>query len=146
MTSNTENFVKKDHIIVAGVSRSGKKFGNSAVKELRKHGYKISIVHPEAESLEGIPCIRSCKDAGDANAGLLIIISPKNVPDVLNDAKSAGIRNIWLQTGAESPEVLDFAKSAGFEYVYGKCILMYAGNVSGVHKFHRSIMKFFGKL
>jgi uncharacterized protein len=146
MTSNIEYFVKKEHIIVAGVSRSGKKFGNSAVKELLKQGYKVSILHPSADSLEGISCIRSCKDAGDTNAGLLIVLPPKNVPDVLKDAGSAGIKNIWLQPGAESPEVLDLAMSLNFEYVYGKCILMHAGNVTGVHKFHRTILKFFGKL
>lgn len=76
MTSNIENFIGKKHIIVAGVSRSGKKFGNSAVKELQKRGYKISIVHPSAENLEGIPCIRSCKEASDADAGLLIVLPP----------------------------------------------------------------------
>jgi len=146
MTENIANFVNKEHIIVVGVSRTGRKFGNSAVKELQKRGYKISIVHPSAVTLEDIACVRSCKDAGDSNAGLLVVLPPKNVPDILHDAVSAGIKNVWLQQGAESPEVIALAQSLNVEFVSGKCILMYAGNVTGPHKFHRTIMNWFGKL
>ncbi len=146
MDINIENFVKKEHIIVAGVSRSGRKFGNSAVKELQKSGYKVSVTHPEAETLEGIPCLRSCKEAGDRDAGLLVVVPPARVPDVFKDAAEAGIKNIWLQKGAESTEVIALANTYNFEYVNGKCIFMYAGKVSGPHKFHRTIMKWFGKL
>ena len=146
MTENIANFVKKEHIIVAGVSRTGRKFGNSAVKELQKRGYRISIVHPAADTLEALPCIRSCKDAGDANAGLLVVLPSKNVPEILQDAISAGIKNVWLQQGSESPEVIELAKSLNLEFVSGKCVLMHAGNVTGMHKFHRTIMKWFGKL
>jgi predicted CoA-binding protein len=146
MTQNIENFVRKEHIIVAGVSRNGKKFGNSAVKELQKRGYKISVVHPSAVTLEEIPCVRSCAAAGDANAGLLVVLPPKNVPGILHEAVNAGIKNVWLQQGAESPEAITLAQSLDLEFVSGKCILMYAGNVTGAHKFHRTLMKWFGKL
>ncbi len=146
MDTNIENFVKKEHIIVAGVSRSGKKFGNSAVKELQKSGYKVSVIHPEAGTLEGTPCLRSCKDAGNKNAGLLVVVPPAKVPGIFEDAAAAGIKNVWLQKGAESAEVIALANAYSFEYVSGKCILMYAGKVSGPHKFHRTIMKWFGKL
>jgi len=146
MTLYAQHFVDRNHIIIAGVSRKGNKFGNSAVKELQKRGFTISIVHPTANAIDGLQCIRSCKEAGDSNAGLLVVLPPKNVPEVLKDAAAAGIKNVWLQQGAESPESITLAESLGLECVSGKCILMYAEEVEGIHKFHRTILHWFGKM
>ena len=146
MNQSILDFVGNKNIIVAGVSRTGKKFGNAAIKELTTRGYKIHVVHPEAEEVDGYPCTSSLRLVQDKSAGLLIVVPPKNAMSVLMDAATAGIKNVWLQKGAESPEVIALAESLHLNYVAGKCILMYAEPVRSAHKLHRNIMKFFGKL
>ena len=42
-----DNFVGSKRIAVVGMSRSGKKFGNMASKELKTKGYEIFPVHPD---------------------------------------------------------------------------------------------------
>lgn len=146
MNQSILDFIGNKNITVAGVSRSGKKFGNAAVKELTARGYTIHVVHPEAEQVDGYPCTSSLHLVQDKSAGLLVVVPPKNALFVLQDAATIGIKNVWLQKGAESPEVIALAESLHLNYVAGKCILMYAEPVNSVHKFHRNIMKFFGKL
>ena len=51
-----EEFVGCQRIAVVGASRGGKKFGNTAAKELQTRGYQVTIIHPEAQEIDGQPC------------------------------------------------------------------------------------------
>jgi hypothetical protein len=53
------DFVNQRSLAVVGVSRSGRKFGNTAYRELKAKKYRLVPVHPDAETLEGDPCARS---------------------------------------------------------------------------------------
>ena len=49
-----EDFLAQRTLAIAGVSRTDKnKFGNSAYKDLKEKGYKMFIVHPTGEVIEG---------------------------------------------------------------------------------------------
>jgi hypothetical protein len=64
-----EEFIRCRRIAVAGASRSGKKFGNAAAKELQKRGFQIFLVHPEAREIDGQPCypnLAALRDRVDA--------------------------------------------------------------------------------
>ncbi len=77
MEQSIQDFINCKRIAVVGCSSKGRKFGNSAYKELKQRGYQVLPVHP---------------------------------------------------------------------FVFKKCILMYAPPVKSLHKFHRSITNFFGRL
>lgn len=49
-----DNFINSKRIAVVGMSRTGKKFGNMAVNELKNKGYEIFPVHPEAQEIDGM--------------------------------------------------------------------------------------------
>lgn len=146
MDNAINDFIKCKRIVVAGLSRSGKKFGNSAFTELKKRGYDVYAVHPSATEISGVKCYPDLKPLKGMIDGVLISVPPAQTLKVLQDAASIGVKNIWLQSGAESPEVLAAAKNLGLNFVSGKCILMYAPPVKSVHAFHRAFNKFFGKL
>lgn len=146
MDNAIDDFIKCRRIAVAGVSRSGKKFGNTAFSELKKRGYEVYAVNPSAAEISGIKCYPNLSALKGIVDALFISVSPKKVPPLLQEAAEIGVRNIWLQKGAESPEALAAAKDLGLNSVSGKCILMYAPPVKSIHAFHRAIMKFFGKL
>jgi predicted CoA-binding protein len=78
--------------------------------------------------------------------GVVICVPPQQAGQVLRDAAGAGIQNIWLQQGAQSPDVMAVAGELGVQPVTGKCILMYAQPVGSFHAWHRAFAKLFGQL
>ena len=141
-----DNFVSSKRIAVVGMSRSGKKFGNMAAKELKTKGYEIFPIHPEAQEIEGMNCFPNLKSLSGKVDGVWISIPARNVSSVLEEAALIGLKNIWLQQGAWSSEVQQTIDQLNLSVVSKKCILMYAPPVKSVHKFHRTIVGIFGKL
>jgi hypothetical protein len=141
-----DSFVSSKRIAVVGMSRSGKKFGSMAAKELQAKGYEIYPVHPEALQIDGLNCYPDLKSLSGKVDGVWISIPPKNVPPVLEDAAQIGVKNIWLQQGAWSKEVQETIDKLDLPVVSKKCIMMYAQPVHSVHKFHRTIKSIFGGL
>lgn len=141
-----EQFVSSKRIAVVGMSRSGKKFGNMAAKELKAKGYEIYPVHPEAVEIDGFTCSPNLQSLTGKIDGVWISIPPKNVSPVLEEAAQIGLKNIWVQQGAWSAEVQQTIDQLQLPVVTKKCIMMYAPPVKSVHKFHRTIVGIFGGL
>ena len=57
--ASIDAFLAEPAIAVVGVSRSGKGFGNFAARELRRKGYRVYPVNPEADLIDGERCFRS---------------------------------------------------------------------------------------
>ena len=145
MNTYISAFVSENKIAVVGVSRTGKKFGNAIVKELTTRGIEVFIVHPTEAFIDGKQCFPDMESLKGIVRAVVVIVPPKNALMVIAEAAKAGIRKVWLQQGSASPEVIALARELGLSYVAGKCILMYAGKVGGVHTFHRGINKLFGR-
>ncbi len=141
-----DNFISSKKIAVVGMSRSGKKFGNYAAKELKSKGYEIYPIHPKVKEIDGLTCYPDLKSLNGKVDGVWISIPPQKVNSVLEEAAEIGLKNIWLQQGAWSQEVQQTIDKLNLPVVTKKCILMYAAPVRSFHKFHRTIKSIFGGL
>ena len=141
-----EEFIKSKNIAVVGLSRSGKKFGNVAVAELAKRGYRVFAVHPEVEEIAGTRCFPNLTALEGKVDGAVFCIPPVNVPGVLREAAAIGVKNVWLQQGAGSPEAIALGKHLNLNLVSGRCILMYAPPVGGFHAWHRAFHRLFARI
>ena len=146
MDQNVIDFVKGKRIAVLGASRTGKKFGNLVYTELKQRGYEAFLVHPEAEEIDGASCSPSLAALQGQVDGVVISVTPRKAVEALREAAAAGIKNIWIQQGAQSPEVMAAASELGLNPVTGKCILMYAEPVRSFHAWHRAFARLFGQL
>ncbi len=148
MTSKTsvDEFLAQRSLAVVGVSRSGKKFGNMAYRELKAKGYNLFPVHPEAETLEGDRCYSSLGALPELAGGVLIVVPPDQTEQVVRDAAAAGIKRVWMQQGAGSEAALLLCRAKGIEAVHGECILMFAGPLKFFHRPHRWLWRLLGKL
>jgi predicted CoA-binding protein len=140
-----EAFLAQPAFALAGISRSGRGFGNTALRELRNKGYRVYPIHPEADEIDGVLCYRQFSDMPKDVGGVLVVVPPPDAVSVIRDAAAAGIRRIWLQQGAESPYVLGVCHELGVDVISGECILMFA-KPTGIHKAHRWIEGAFGRL
>lgn len=146
MSSPLQEFVACKTIAIVGASRSNKKFGTAAMRELRARGYELIPVHPDAPSIDGVPCYPSLKALPKPVDGLLVIVPPARAEPLLREAADASIRNVWLQQGSSTPAVVELAQSLGLRVVSDRCILMYMQPVRSIHAFHRFLARLFGTL
>lgn len=141
-----DEFISQPSLAIVGVSRQANKFGNSAFKELRTKGYKLILVHPSGEVIEGQQTYPSLADLPQQVGGVLVSVPPTQAEKVVREAHEAGIKHVWLQQGAESQAAIQFCQDNGMSVVYGKCILMFAQPMKFFHKPHRWVMQILGQL
>jgi predicted CoA-binding protein len=137
-----EEFLASEPIAMAGVSRNPKKFGFAAFKELKEKGMNIIPVNPYAEEIHGCKVYKDIKSLPDNVRGLIVMTGKDQTAAVIRDARSRGIKQIWVQQMAESKEVLNELEGSDINYITRECILMHYKPHS-IHKFHAGLKKFF---
>ena len=138
-------FVALPALAIDGVSRSGKKFGNAACRELRARGYRVYPIHPSADVIDGVRCYSRFADLPEPVDAALVVVPPAESSAVVREAPAAGIHHVWLQQGAESVDVLQTCHNLGLTFVWGECILMFT-QPTGIHKAHQWLWRVLGKL
>jgi predicted CoA-binding protein len=148
MNTCIQEFISGKRIAVVGASRTNDKykFGNMAAEELKRRGYEISFVHPQAETINGEAAYPSLSSLTGKVDGVLVSLPASKSGQVLKEAAAAGLRNVWVQQGGESPELIQMGEQLKLNLVTGKCILMYAKPVRGYHTIHRFIARAIGQL
>lgn len=151
MTPNTPKnkikaFLSQKHIAVAGYSRDPKKFGSTVYQTLKQKGYNVYAVNPAGGITgDGDQIYTDVVSLPGQVKALLILTRPEITPSVVRQALQQGIDNIWIQQMSDDKDALEMLDLAGINYLTGRCILLHA-DPTGVHKFHRFILKIFGKL
>jgi predicted CoA-binding protein len=143
--ASIEGSLAKETLAIAGVSRSGKGFGNAVIRDLTGKGYEMHAVHPEVDEVGGFRCFRSISDLPKEVGGLVLVVPPDQTEKLVRQAKDAGISRVWMQQGAESAEAIRYCEENGIDAVHGECIMVFAQQ-TGVHRFHRWLNGVFGKL
>jgi predicted CoA-binding protein len=138
------DFIESQPIAMVGVSRNPKKFGYAAFKELREKGMKLIPVNPQANEIMGEKAYANVKQLPAEVGGILIMTKKEQTAAVVREARERGFKNIWIQQMADTKEALDELKGSDINYITGECILMHY-KPNGIHKFHGSLKKFFGR-
>lgn len=140
-----ENLLEAEPLAVAGVSRNPKKFGYTVFKELKEKGLRVIPVNPSAEEILGVRAYNSVASLPPGVGGVIILTKKDQTASVVREAKTKGIKHIWIQQMSESKEAIKELVGTDINYITGECILMYY-KPDSIHKFHRAIKKFFGRL
>jgi hypothetical protein len=140
-----QDFINGKRIAVVGVSRNKDKFGGMVFPELAARGYQVFAVHPEAKEIAGTPCYPNLAALRGQVDGVLVVVPPQQAVSVLQEAAMVGLKNVWLQQGAESPEALALARDLKLNLVAKKCVLMYAPPVKSFHGWHRAFARLLGQ-
>jgi predicted CoA-binding protein len=140
------NFLGLRKLAIAGVSRDSKKFGYGVLTKLKEAGIDVYLVHPDVDTLHGEPCYRSISNLPSDIGGLVILTPKTETLGVVQEAVKKGIPNLWIQQMSETAEAIEVAVNNKLNVISGQCIMMFAEPVSGFHKFHRNLKKFFGGL
>lgn len=144
--ADIDGFIAEKSLAIVGVSRGGKKFGNTILKELKAKGYTMYPVHPKAEAIDGVRAYPSFAALPERVGGVIVCVPPAEAVKVAQEAAEQGISRIWLQQGASSPEAISFCEQHRLSVIHGHCILMFADPSAFIHRAHRWVWQMIGKV
>jgi predicted CoA-binding protein len=123
-----EKFFDSPAFGVVGASTVREKYGNKVLRCYLQHGRKAVPVNPREKQIEGIPCAASVDALPAEVKSLSVITPPKVTEEVVEAAIKMGIRNVWMQPGAESAKAIARCEQAGVNVIGdGSCVLVVLG-------------------
>lgn len=138
-----DQFYSSKKYAIVGISEDKKKFGGALYKELAKGGFDLTPVNPNYEEFEGKKCYASVSELPDDIDAVIISTKPKHTINAMKEAEAKGIKQVWLQQGAEDEDCIEYADNSEMNVIYKKCAIMF-GNPKGFHGFHVFLSKLFG--
>jgi uncharacterized protein len=121
-------FLRSEAFAVAGVSTKPDKFGNKVFKCYQRKGYRVIPIHPVEKEIEGVACVASVTELPDEVVSLSVVTPPAVTEKLVVSAAEKGIKNIWMQPGAESPAAVAFCEQQGINLIAdGTCVLVRFG-------------------
>ena len=116
-------------VAVIGATDHPTKYGGIIYRDLKRRGIRVLAVNPYRETVDGDPCWKTVLDLPETPTIADFVIPARRGLDVVDECEQAGIFNIWLQPGAESPELMEKLDAGPFHWLAHACIMVRAGMV-----------------
>ncbi|MCF6206032.1 MAG: CoA-binding protein [Sulfurovum sp.] len=123
-----EQFLGSEVFGVVGASNRRHKYGNKVLRCYLQNGRRAIPLNPVEKEIEGIEVIASVADLPVEVQSLSLITPPQVTEKVVEQAAAKGIKNIWMQPGAESPAAIEYCRKQGINLIAdGSCVLVVLG-------------------
>lgn len=123
-----ETFFQSEAFGVVGASTDRHKYGNKVLRVYQQKGMRVIPVNPREKEIEGVDCVATVADLPADVKSISIITPPAVTEQVVEIAARKGIRNVWMQPGAESPLAVEQCQRHGINVIAdGSCILVVLG-------------------
>ena len=128
MTPGINQFLKAAAFAVAGASTKRHKYGNKVLRCYLQNKCTVFPIHPTEKQIEGIDCVANIRQLPDSVTSLSVITPPPVTEQIVSQAIAKGIKNIWMQPGAESEAAIKLCEGAGINVIAdGSCLLVVMG-------------------
>ena len=146
MQEAASEFLANKRIAVTGVSRTPKNHGaNTVFNRLRKRGYEVFAVNPNADQVEGVHSYHDLKSIPGGVEAVVIATAPQNAEGTMRACDELGITQVWMHRSYGSGSVNDAATAYGREHgitvIDGGCPLMFDPTADFGHKVMRVIYR-----
>ena len=113
---------------VIGASANRQKYGNKVLRCYLQNGRKAIPVNPNEAEIEGIACVATLNDLPPDALSISMITPPAVTAKLVPLAIEKGIKNIWMQPGAEHPDAVALCLERGINVIAdGSCVLVIMG-------------------
>ena len=128
MNENITRFFDSEAFGVIGASADRSKYGNKIVRCYQMNRKQVVPVNPKADTVEGLKCVASVSELPENVKSISVITPPQVTEKVVEEAIASGIKNIWMQPGAESQAAVDRCLEAGVNVIADhSCLLVVLG-------------------
>ena len=123
--NNIEVFLKASTFAVAGASQDRSKYGNKVFRAIVSSGRTVYPLNPTAVEVESHPAFATISELPVVPESLSIVTPPNVTRQVIQKAIAVGVKNIWMQPGAEDDQASRAARDAGLNVIDdGSCVLV----------------------
>jgi predicted CoA-binding protein len=102
-------------VAVIGASSARHKYGNRAVRAYLRQGWTVYPVNPNETVIEGLPVFPSVSAIPGPVDRASLYLPPEIGVGVLEEIQRKGIRELWVNPGAESDALIARAEQLGLE-------------------------------
>jgi predicted CoA-binding protein len=131
-------FLQSRTIAVAGVSRQTNQAANAVFRKLKKSGYQVYPINPNASQVEGVPCYKDLASIPVPVEGVVVATPPAVASQVVDQAARRGVRRVWFHRsfgeGSVSEAAIRACRDQGLECIVGGCPLMFCEPVDFGHR------------
>jgi predicted CoA-binding protein len=128
ISEQIDTFLGADAFAVVGASSKPEKYGNKVLRCYQQNQHTVVPVNPVEKEIEGLACVASVSDLSDQVSSISIITPPQVTEAVIEQAIAKGIKNVWMQPGAESAQAVAACEAAGVNVIAdGSCVLVVLG-------------------
>jgi predicted CoA-binding protein len=115
-------------VAVIGASNDRRKFGNRAVRAYQQQGHTVVPINPHETEVEGLKAYASILDVPGTVDMASFYVQPEIGEQVIADVAAKGVREVWLNPGADSDEVIARAKALGIQPIVACSIVAIGQN------------------
>ena len=115
---------KKNVFAVIGVSKESEKYGNKVYFDLKRAGYTVYAINPNASKISGDRCYPRLRKLPTLPDIVDIVVPPKITEETVKECKDLGIGKVWMQPGSESEDAIRFCRENGIKVLYGVCVML----------------------
>lgn len=109
---------------VVGATDNEEKFGFKILKMMRKAGYTVFAVNPGVEKILGEKCYPSLTELPTKPDAVDLVVPPKVGEEIVAECASLGIKNVWLQPGANAENVVAAAITKDLNVIHKACVMV----------------------
>ncbi len=125
MTHEMQTMLTAASYAVVGASRSPEKYGFLVYQTLKAAGKTTYAVNPRTDEVDGDRCYPSLADLPETPAVAVMVVPPAVTEAAVAECARLGIKQIWMQPGAESDAAVAACHDNGIAVVSGgPCIMV----------------------
>ncbi len=150
LKESAEQFLQLNTIAVAGVSSTKKDAANYIYEKLKKAGYSVFAINPNAKEIDGDSCFPNLESVPARIEGVVIGTNPNVTLSVVKECAKLGIQHAWIHKsfdgGSYSEEAELFCKEHGIALIPTGCPMMFCKPVDFAHKCIKWVLHATGKM
>lgn len=127
-SNKIELFLESPAFAVAGASSNRAKYGNKILRCYLQHHKKAYPINPNEQLIEGLPVLDAVDKLPNEVNSISIITQPVVTEMIVEAAIKKGIKNIWMQPGAENKTAIQNCLDNHINIIAGgPCLLVTLG-------------------
>ena len=115
-------------VAVIGASNDRRKFGNRALRAYQQQGYTVVPINAHEDQVEGLKAYRSILDVPGPVDMASFYVQPEVGEQIIADVAAKGVREVWLNPGADSDALIDRSKALGIQPIVACSIVAIGQN------------------
>ena len=122
MSTEEEILLSSRVVAVVGLSPNPNRPSYNVASYLKKNGYKIIPVNPEAGEILGEPSYPDLSSIPEPIDVVDIFRRAEEVPTIVEEAINIGAKAVWMQEGVINQQAAARAREAGLLVVMDRCM------------------------